>query len=227
MTGKRAFILILTIILFASMFPAALAGEDPQKISVGATVKAEDTYNMKLLSASVYDKFMNIESGSAEQFIVVSFEITNLMTTPLYIQTQTKAILSYNDNFEYNTSMVLSNPGGTYENKGTRDILYVYNVDSKGKVTVGGSHNCSAVEEGFESINVKHYVNNYVYNPITDAFDAYDRSLPCIDSTKQILAPLEKRTYHYVFTVPNLVANDKDMRVLLFTIKGVTYKMIF
>ena len=234
---KRLFILFLTLCLLAA--PAALAevivtpGAGVETIKAGNEITIDDVCTFTVKSVQEYDVFMGVESGAAQQFLVVSFDMLNWQTEPFYVRTQTSAELTYAEDFSFAPTYLWSDPGGTYYwNDSNNDyaIIQIYKVDDYGIIEC----NDEPLSSGYESIIVKADAkwsslmkNRYV--PETDTFVGIesDATLTCTDSSKTVLDPLVERTYHYVFAVPEIVARDEGLRVLTLNIGDAAYQMRF
>ena len=104
---KRLFMLFLTLCLLAT--PMAMAevitpGVGAETIKVGDEVTIDDVCTFTVKSVQEYDVFMNVESGSAQQFLVVSFDMLNWQTEPFYVRTQTSAELTYDEDFPFTST---------------------------------------------------------------------------------------------------------------------------
>ena len=60
-----------------------------------------------------------------------------------------------------------------------------------------------------------------------DQFVTDEYAMNSLDGSKTVLDPLVQRTYHYVFQVPEIVAEDEGLRVLTLTVNGTDYQMRF
>ena len=200
---------------------------DTGKIGKEYTLDGECTFKVK--SAKGYDVFFNQESGTTKQWIVVSFELLNWRDDLFYVKTETKAKVIYEDNFEYNPDHLWANPEGTYYQSGGKNWIYVYLMDDNGKIY------CNKTDNGGGYVNTTIDFSGYIqiYNPEKMTFytkkDGPDTKWQynSIDLSKTILDPLVKRTYHYVFLVPDLVAEEEGARELIFTVCGEEYSFRF
>ena len=173
---KRVFILFLTFSLLAA--PMALAevitpGTGAETIKVGEEITIDDVCTFTVKAVQEYDVFMNQKSGSAQQFLVVSFDMLNWQTEPFYVRTQTSAELVYDEAFEFTSTYLWSNPGGTYLIYDNGDTLYVYGIGKDNMITSGGKTQASTSEIA-ELANLRVDYSGYYrfYNPIDDYFIA-------------------------------------------------------
>ena len=79
-------------------------GVGAETIKVGDEVTIDDVCTFTVKSVQEYDVFMNVESGSAQQFLVVSFDMLNWQTEPFYVRTQTSAELTYDEDFPFTST---------------------------------------------------------------------------------------------------------------------------
>ena len=232
---KRLFMLFLTLSLLAA--PAALAeiivtpGAGVETIKAGDEITIDDVCTFTVKAVQEYDMFMGVESGAAQQFLVVSFDMLNWQTEPFYARTQMSAELTYAEDFSFAPTYLWSDPGGTYYYNGDNDAtVRIYDIDDSGNIICYKKSETS----GYENISVRSdYWNqfgseNTIYHPETDTFsNKYEHVLTCTDSSKTVLDPLVERTYHYVFQVPEVVARDEGLRVLALSIGDAVYQIRF
>ena len=141
---KRLFMLFLTLCLLAA--PAALAevivtpGAGVETIKAGNEITIDDVCTFTVKSVQEYDVFMGVESGAAQQFLVVSFDMLNWQTEPFYVRTQTSAELTYAEDFSFAPTYLWSDPGGTYQffhQNGSIYTVKIYDVDENGNIVDG------------------------------------------------------------------------------------------
>ena len=233
---KRNIVLCLCVVLLSCLtMPAqadVIVGSSPQsdEIKVGQEVTIDDLCSFAIKSIKEYDQFMNVSSGDSKQFLVISFSIINWRTESLYLKTQMKAILVYDEDFEFESNYLWANPEGSYYSKSSDKYLYVFKADENGGITSNGDD----IGGGFENMSVKFH-GGYVrdYDPINISFyyakDGNESSYAfhSVDKSKTVFDPLVRRTMHYVFSVPNIVAKDEGLRVLTLTIEGHEYQITF
>lgn len=203
---------------------------DTQKLKLNAEMTMEDICSFTVKDVKVYDVFMNQQSGSSKQFIVASFDLLNWQTEQLFVKAQTDAKLIYDEDFEFEAAYLWANPEGAYYRTDGEQYLYIYKMDENGKIYSNGTDN----NGGYVNPSVK-YHSGYVrvYDPINVSFyhveDGNDsvKAYRTVDSSKTVLDPLVERTYHYVFLVPDIVAEDEGLRELIFTVEDSEYSMRF
>lgn len=222
---KRFGLLFLALCLLMGQMAGAevvvTPGSGSETIRIGDEVTQEEVCTFSIQSVKEYDRFMGVESGEAQQFLVVSFDLLNWQTEPFYVRTQTSAQLAYADDFVFESTHLWSNPGGTYQMEDT--FLKVFSVDENGVLLA------SRETESMDFTNLVVYIpyRDWQYSPMEDQFvlDAY--AMNSLDGSKTVLDPLVQRTYHYVFQVPEIVAKDEGLRVLTLTVNGIAYQMRF
>ena len=237
---KRLMILGLALVIL-SVIPmqshadsVVVSGGVPQTIKIGSNILVDDVCTFTIKSVKPYKMFMNTSSGDASTFLVVSFDIINWKTEPLYLRTQVKASLQYDESFDFEPTYLWANPAGTYHNPKTShssnlSYFIVYNMDESGILTSNTVNRGDYERPTLNAYNSTGYDNdNRTYNPEEDCFgSAQNDTYACIDSSKTVFDPLVKRTMHYVFTVPNIVAKDEGLRVLTLSIGGNDYQLTF
>lgn len=227
----RALCIALCLVLLLQ----SVALADTGKIGQQYIVDGECSFTVN--SAKEYDVFFNQESGSAKQWISVSFDLLNWRTDSFFVKTETEAKIVYDDDFEYEADHLFPDPVGSYRfNKDGISFLYVTAVDDNGKIAknaIKGSGSSWFFDLYDDSST---YTDIYVsfggsalyhYDPINDAFIWEDKVFESTDSSKTILDPLVQRTYHYVFLVPDIVAEEEGARELIFTVAGEEYAFRF
>ncbi len=230
---KRLFMLFLTLCLLAA--PAALAeiivtpGAGVETIKAGDEITIDDVCTFTVKAVQEYDVFMGVESGAAQQFLVVSFDMLNWQTEPFYVRTQTSAELTYAEDFSFAPTYLWSDPGGTYQffhQNGSIYTVKIYDVDENGNILCYKEPESSGYDD-IVVISSKNDPNRYY--PEEDMFYSYNwgEEHICTDSSKTVLDPLVERTYHYVFAVPEIVARDEGLRVLTLNIGDAAYQMRF
>ena len=205
------------------------SGAQGETLKLGSEITIEDVCSFTVKAVKGYDVFMNQQSGTAKQFLVVSFDIINWMTEPLYLKTQMAAKLVYDESFEFEADYLWANPEGTYlYSKDNETRTYVTDVDELGNILAYYSGTSSMTSGGgLEQPYVK-WINTYYYNPIDTTFvHSDDRYYTSLDPSKTVFDPLVERTMHYVFIVPDLVAEDEGLRVLTLSIEGYEYELRF
>lgn len=226
---KRFGLLFLALCLLMGQMAGAevvvTPGSGSETIRIGDEVTQEEVCTFSIQSVKEYDVFMGVESGDAQQFLVVSFDLLNWQTEPFYVRTQTSAQLAYADDFTFESTYLWSNPGGTYQ---LEDRFFrVYSVDESGALFAS----VETLSMDFTDLIVRHLFaavrRSWGYSPMEDQFIADERVMNSMDGSKTVLDPLVQRTYHYVFQVPEIVAEDEGLRVLTLTVNGTDYQMRF
>lgn len=226
---KRFGLLFLALCLLMGQMAGAevvvTPGSGSETIRIGDEVTQEEVCTFSIQSVKEYDVFMGVESGDAQQFLVVSFDLLNWQTEPFYVRTQTSAQLAYADDFTFESTYLWSNPGGTYQIED--EFIKVFSVDENGALLASGD------DESMDFTNlVVYYYYSYSnkywgYSPMEDQFVTDEYAMNSLDGSKTVLDPLVQRTYHYVFQVPEIVAEDEGLRVLTLTVNGTDYQMRF
>ena len=218
----------LTMIICSIFFIQSMAFADTGKIGKEMTIEGECSFTIKAVRS--YDVFFNQESGTSKQWIIASFELLNWRDDSFYVKTETNAKIVYDEDFEYESNYLWPNPEGTYFRADGDEWLKVYLMDDNGKIYTDGED----ANGGYATPRIK-YHNGYErkYNPIDVCFE-YENEGPnnsktykSQDSSKTVLDPLVKRTFHYVFLVPDIVAEEEGLRELIFTIGGEEYSYRF
>lgn len=222
----KRIISLLIVIMVCSLSLSAAA--ESNKIGREYTIEEECKFTVK--SAKSYDVFFNQDSGTSKTWIVISFEVLNLRTDSFFVKTETDAQLIFEDDYEFSPDYLWVNPEGSYFRSDGSEWLNVYFMDDSGKLYSDGDD----ANGGYAAPGIKYHNGvERKYNPIGIYFD-YNNDGPndtatykSQDSSKTILDPLVKRTYHYVFLVPDLVADEEGARELLFTVVGEEYSYQF
>ena len=228
---KRFGLLFLALCLLMGQMAGAevvvTPGSGSETIRIGDEVTQEEVCTFSIQSVKEYDMFMGVESGEAQQFLVVSFDLLNWQTEPFYVRTQTSAQLAYADDFAFESTHLWSNPGGTYQMED--EFIKVFSVDENGALLASGDE----ASMDFTNLVVTCYINhpfswrNWRYSPMEDQFISDEYAMNSLDGSKTVPDPLVQRTYHYVFQVPEIVAKDEGLRVLTLTVNGIAYQMRF
>lgn len=218
----KKLVALLLVILLCCFYCSAFAESDT--IGKKYTIDGVCTFSVK--STKTYDVFFNQESGTGKNWIVVSFELLNLGTESFYVKTQTDAQIIFEYDFEYSPDYLWANPEGSYSYIGYNgeEWLYVYGMDDSGRIYSNGHHN----KDGYETpaIYTWNSAQYQYYNPISISLDSWQHFISQ-DNSKTVLEPLVERTYHYVFLVPDLVAEGEGLRELIFTVDGEEYLFRF
>lgn len=229
---KRFGLLFLALCLLMGQMAGAevvvTPGSGSETIRIGDEVTQEEVCTFSIQSVKEYDMFMGVESGEAQQFLVVSFDLLNWQTEPFYVRTQTSAQLAYADDFVFESTHLWSNPGGTYEGlrpytSDQKLTVYIYGIDENGNVLHSNGTDFTEYNEIVIDTGANWFTS---YNPKEDIFDGYV-IVKNKYNDKTVLDPLVQRTYHYVFQVPEIVAKDEGLRVLTLTVNGTAYQMRF
>lgn len=222
---KRIVSLVL-IILVAVTWSSAFA----ESSKLGKEYTMDEICTFKVKSAKSYDVFFNQDSGTSKTWIVISFEVLNLKTEPFYVKTETSAQVIFDDDYEFTPDYLWPNPEGTYFRSDGNEWLNVYLMDDNGRIYSDGDD----ANGGYANPKIR-YHNGYErnYNPVGVYFD-YDNegadhshTYKSQDGSKTVLDPLVRRTFHYVFLVPDLVAEEEGSRELIFTIGDEEYSYRF
>lgn len=226
---KRFGLLFLALCLLMGQMAGAevvvTPGSGSETIRIGDEVTQEEVCTFSIQSVKEYDMFMGVESGEAQQFLVVSFDLLNWQTEPFYVRTQTSAQLAYADDFTFESTYLWSNPGGTYQIEDT--FLKVFSVDENGVLLASRETKSMDFTNLVVNFPYKYRYQDWGYSPMEDQFIAGDNVMNSLDGSKTVLDPLAQRTYHYVFHVPEIVAEDEGLRVLTLTVNGIAYQMRF
>ena len=224
-------IMVITMPMLTYAGTIVLSENTAQEIKAGSNIYIDELCAFTVKSTKVYDKFMNTESGDASEFIVISFDIINWKIEPLYLRTEMRANLEYDESFDFEPTYFWANPQGTYYCTGDGISIYVYNMDDSGTIR----SNTSVLSSNYSEIKVSTRGYERLYYPEIDTF-AYQKDLetqntnylyPSIDNSKTVFDPLVQRTMHYVFKVPNIVAKDEGLRLLTISIGGNDYQLRF
>ena len=206
------------VLLMLQAVALADAEEFGQEITIG------DECSFTIKSVKSYDVFFNQESGSTKDWLVVSFELLNWRTDQFFVETETKAQIIYDDDFEFNADYLWANPLGTYKADDSM-MFYIFAIDDNGEFYTSCYKNNDSLETPI--LNRESNSLDTYYNPISDCWENEKATYISKDGSKTILDPLVERTYHYVFLVPNLVAEEEGMRELIFTVCGEEYAFRF
>lgn len=225
---KRFGLLFLALCLLMGQMAGAevvvTPGSGSETIRIGDEVTQEEVCTFSIQSVKEYDRFMGVESGEAQQFLVVSFDLLNWQTEPFYVRTQTSAQLAYADDFTFESTYLWSNPGGTYQIED--EFIKVFSVDENGVLLA--SDETKSMDFTNLVVHFPYIVyRDWRYSPMEDQFVSDEYAMNSLDGSKTVLDPLVQRTYHYVFHVPEIVAKDEGLRVLTLTVNGIAYQMRF
>ena len=219
-------LMLLSVSMFLLLQAAALANTG--KTGTEYTIDGECTF--KINSVQAYDMFFNQDSGTGKQWIVVSFDLLNWRTDSFYVKTETAAQVIYDGDYEYEPDHLWPNPEGSYYSQNAKDTLYIYEMNESGQILSNGTDSGN----GYAKTEVTfHSGYARMYDPINNVFyywkDGPENpwSYQSTDSSKTVLDPLVERTYHYVFLVPDLVAEDEGLRELVFTVCDEEYYFRF
>ena len=220
----------LASILFVILLVASCSSAFAESNKLGKEYTIDEVCAFKVKSAKPYDTFFNQESGASKTWMVISVEVLNLKTEPFYVKTETSAQVVFDEDYEFTPDYLWPNPEGTYFRADGDEWLDVYLMDDNGKIYSDGED----ANGGYATPKIK-YHNGYErkYNPIDVCFE-YENEGPnnsktykSQDSSKTVLDPLVKRTFHYVFLVPDIVAEEEGLRELIFTIGNEEYSYRF
>lgn len=224
---KKIICLVLVCIFILSS--ASISFADTVKIGKEYTI--EDVCSFTVNSAKEYDVFLNQESGSNEQWIVVSVDILNWRDDSFYVKTETGAKVIYDGDFEYATDYLWTKPVGTYYRAKNNTTTRIHQFDDKGNIYYTSDDYVTAQSSDESNVWLK-WTYTYKYSPIKDMWiydsqndDSYQ--IVSQDPSKTVLNQLEERTYYYVFQVPDLVAEEEGARELIFTVAGEEYAFRF
>lgn len=236
----RKFVMFLIAVFVLTIDFAS--GETLQK---NQRYKQEDYCVLTLKDVKSYDVFFSQESGTAKDFIVASFSLQNLKTQQFFVKADTAAKIVYDGDFEFEANYLWTNPEGTYYQAENQKWLYVFNMNDKGYI----SSNYADSNGGFISPSVyvpneffslaRGYIdadalydpqnNIFYFSVVADQFVGPDskHTFKSIDPSKTVLDPIVERTYHYIFHVPDMVAQDEGNRELIITVGEVDYTIRF
>jgi len=232
---KHIMSLILALALLCSCSIAgaeviSLAGSSSEKVKLGSEIMIDEVCCFTVHSVKEYDVFMNIPSGDDKQFLVVSFDFMNLMTDQLFLKSQMKANLCYDDSFDFEATYLWASPEGSYYSTGAKNTLYIYDMDENGVISSNGTDEGGGLEK--PSVNFSSGYSR-IYDPINNSFyypvDTHDNqwAYHSQDASKTVFDPLVERTMFYVFQVPEIVAEDEGLRELTLTVDGEEFYLIF
>lgn len=185
-------------------------------------------------SISEYSTFFNQQCEYGKKFLVASVRISNLKTEPLSVKTEIESKIVYDEDFEFNADYTWPDPLGTYYMESRNETIYICQIKD-GKVFYVEDH--TPREEAFDYektiINAYSWYDRF-YDPINDEFFRDADSAPddpdhfvSQDPSKTVLDPIVERTFHYVFSVPEIVADDEGKRELILTLNGEEYSWNF
>lgn len=230
---------LLTVIVCFILFFQVTALADTGKIGKEYTIDGECSFTVK--SANAYDVFLSQSSGQSKEWIVVTVDLLNWRNDLFYVKTEAKANLVYDDDFKFEVNYLFPDPVGSYRfNKDGVSFLYVTYVDDYGRISKytkkgnGSSWSFDLYDDTSTYQDI--YVNFgkswgvsavYHYDPLKDAYVWDDKAFESTDSSKTILDPLVQRTYHYLFLVPDIVAEEEGARELVFTVCGEEFSFRF
>jgi len=236
LVARGLLLLLLVVPILSCAESVVIPSTTSQKVKVGSSVLVDETCTFTIRSTKPFNVFMNTSSGDAATFLVVTMDIINWKTEPLYLRTQVKASLEYDESFDFEPTFLWLDPVGTYrcnkpENSSNYiDTLRVYAIDGSGSI----SSNASKTKGGYEYPSIHRYYTGdyaedwYAYYPEDDCFKNTKGVLfTSADESKTVLDPLVQRRIHYVFKVPNVVAKDEGLRVLTLSIGGNDYQLTF
>lgn len=206
---------------------------EAESISQSLDYVVDDLCSFKILNAQSYDIFMNQESGSTKEYIVITFKLLNYKKDKLNLKKETKSKLLYNEDFVYESDYLWTNPEGSYINN-NNEKLFVFEMNESGKISYcRGENSYTDVDSGgYERLSIEGLTGWYnefsTYDPINARF-VYDEKpiYNSIDPDKTILDPLESRVFHYVYLVPDIVANDIGFRTFVFSVGNDEYELTF
>ena len=226
--------LALAFCLILLLQSVALA--DTGKIGKEYTIDGECSFTVK--SIKPYDVFFNEESGDSKTWIAVTIDLLNLRNDSFYVKTEAKAKVVYDDDFDYTNDYLWPSLEGSYYCTNSKAGLYINSMDEIGILYCSGMNvdhtygDKSTISKPFIQIgNIMLY--NYSYHPEGVFFDTNNKGIDdyntykSTDPSKTVLDPLVKRTYHYIFLVPDLVAEEEGARELVFTVCGEEYSFRF
>ena len=226
--SKKYAVMAFTVLLSALLCLMVSASAEEMKKQQRYEIPDSCAFQVKDIKS--YDIFLNQESGSSKQFIAVTFSLMNLRTEPFYVKTETAARLVYDGDFEYDADDIWANPEGSYYAQGPKVWLYVYEMDDEGNIISSGED----LARGYSQPTIRFEAGyERIYDPINVAFyyipdgPENEYAYQTRDPSKTVLDPLVERTYHYVFLVPDVVAEDEGLRELILTIDGEEYTLRF
>ena len=221
---KRVMVIIIAAIMIFSINASADILKQDQDTEIYGVC------SLKVINAKDYDVFMNQESGSSKEFLVVSLSLLNLKKDPLYVKTEISAKLVYDNDYEFEPEYLWVNPEGSYYCADTNSYLYIFEMDENGMIySDHGNHSSgnnysttTAIESSrsqtvyYDPINVRFYCGD-------DPSMIYDSS----DPSKTVLDPLVSRVFHYVFVVPDMAAEDEGLRTFIITVDNEEFELQF
>ena len=224
---KRLFALLVCICLVLGTASACA-----ESIKLGKAITLDGSCEFAVNSVKVYDRFLNQESGSSKQFVVVSFDLLNLrVDEQFYTKAETDAKLTYDGDFEFPATYLWNSPVGAYYRAASNQYLFIVAMDEHGVPSIQhDSKMPSSWGKTYEDAWVK-WNYQYNYNPIEDAYlyqgNKTDEQYWRHGESKTVLNPLVERTYYYVFHVPDIVAEEEGMRELILTVDDEEYTLRF
>ena len=230
-------VLILALCATGSAFAEA--------VQKGKRVEIEDFCAFTINDVQAYDVFFNHKSGESKDFIAFSFTIQNLKTDQFFIKADTTASIVYEDDFEFSPDYLWAGPEGSYYQSENDKWIHIFGMDVNGNIF----SNCEDSKGGFVQPSVlvpKEFWSlakgdidaDALYDPQSGIFyfdTVSDQKVgpdsvhtyKSTDPSKTVLDPVVERTYHYVFLVPDMVAQDEGNRELIFTVDGEEYTLRF